>query len=374
MKWLPRRDNPELDFERIQLLFTSVKGGFVGVAAAILMLYFTVRAYSTSESFAYWWLLAVALANLPRVTLTMLFTREMSAGRITPQNIVPWDYYLLLTSTLAYCGFASAMFLISGENVVIGQLLCAFVYMLLATGGVLVLSTSFTQMFTFLTIVIAAIIINFVRLEDRVFYEISALLVFGYTQLLIITWRQNRTLVSNIALKIAHNQSSLIDPLTRLGNRRRLSLHVEKLLPLAQRTAEPFSLIILDLDHFKEYNDAYGHGAGDELLIHVAEILQDCSRDQDLVVRYGGEEFLMVLSNTDLDAAAGIAERIRRKIKSETRVTVSAGLATYENSLSFDELLTRADAALYSAKTSGRDRCTPASPDVEPMPRQASIA
>ena len=87
--------------------------------------------------------------------------------------------------------------------------------------------------------------------------------------------RQHKTLIENIALKIENNKFSLIDPLTKLWNRRRLDLHVEKLVPASRRSGEPFSLIFLDIDHFKQYNDMYGHSKGDELLKKVAEVLQE---------------------------------------------------------------------------------------------------
>ncbi len=349
------KNNPLLDFERIQLLFASVKLGYVGVASAIVMLYFIASRFSSTEN-ARLWLLVVALANIPRLAVSLLFARKLARGRIAPDNILPWDRYMAIASVIAYTGFTAVIFLPFGDNNMLGTVLCAFVFMLMSTGGVMVLTTSFKQISVFLTLVVAAVLIKFLMFRDPLFNIIAGILIFGYIQLLRLTHRQTRTLVDTIALKIEHNQSSLIDPLTGLANRRRLTLHTEKLVPTAQRSGRPFSLIILDIDHFKRYNDSNGHQAGDELLIQVADILVECCRQQDLVVRYGGEEFLIVLPQTRLDDAAMMAERIRSAVKQHSDVTISAGIAQYSDRMKFEDLLVMADEALYSAKALGRDR------------------
>ena len=114
--------------------------------------------------------------------------------------------------------------------------------------------------------------------------------------------------------------------------------------------------MLLDIDNFKLFNDKFGHSAGDELLVKVSEILEDCSRDQDLTVRYGGEEFLLVLPSTSLESAQILVDRIRSAIKENTDVTFSAGIAMHSENLTFDQLVEKADKCLYAAKTEGRDR------------------
>lgn len=173
--------------------------------------------------------------------------------------------------------------------------------------------------------------------------------------------KQNKLLLEIIALKVENKNQSLEDPLTKLCNRRRLSLHIDKLIPLARRSGEPFSIIMLDIDHFKKYNDTYGHVAGDDLLIQVSRNIEKCSRDQDLIARYGGEEFLVVLPATNIEQATIIAERIRRTVKENTNVTVSAGLAIFSDKMDFNQLVQNADKALYKAKDDGRDRFVVAS-------------
>lgn len=160
---------------------------------------------------------------------------------------------------------------------------------------------------------------------------------------------------------------SLHDPLTGLANRNLMNIELDRSFAMARRFQRPFSVIMLDLDHFKQYNDTYGHTAGDNLLTDVARITQEQVREIDLVVRFGGEEFLLILPDTDMDAARDVAERIRKEIANTgffysneqppTNITVSLGVAIYEDGLETpDTLITRADNALYTAKFKGRNR------------------
>jgi diguanylate cyclase len=188
------------------------------------------------------------------------------------------------------------------------------------------------------------------------------LLLIAYLLISRLIPRQNKLLVENIALRIENEHQSLTDPLTKLGNRRRLYLLIETLVPSSLRRKDPFSIVLLDIDNFKLFNDEFGHSAGDELLVEVSDLLKDCSRDQDLVVRYGGEEFLLVLPSTTLEAAQILVERIRRAIKAKTAVTLSGGIATHCEQLSFEQLIEKADQCLYAAKHEGKDRFVFAKP------------
>jgi diguanylate cyclase (GGDEF)-like protein/PAS domain S-box-containing protein len=159
---------------------------------------------------------------------------------------------------------------------------------------------------------------------------------------------------------------SLHDPLTGLANRNMMDIELEKSMARCRRTSEPFSLLMIDLDHFKRFNDTYGHAVGDDLLIALARILEFEIREVDSVIRYGGEEFLVIMPQTPIDVALGAAERIRKKVETEdfqvgddlsTHITISLGAATStDGSESTTILMTRADTALYLAKERGRNR------------------
>ncbi|WP_420824392.1 GGDEF domain-containing protein [Stutzerimonas kirkiae] len=159
-------------------------------------------------------------------------------------------------------------------------------------------------------------------------------------------------------------QASLKDPLTGTGNRAALQQSIQRETELARRYGQPLSLIMLDMDHFKRLNDEHGHDAGDQALKSVARLLKAQLRNVDMVFRFGGEEFLLLLANTPASAAVQVGERVRRAIETtplelrstSVRLSASLGCAVYRPGESSDALLQRADAALYRAKQAGRNQ------------------
>jgi two-component system cell cycle response regulator len=151
--------------------------------------------------------------------------------------------------------------------------------------------------------------------------------------------------------------SSLHDPLTGLANRRSLQIQLEKSFESAKRYGHPLSVIMLDIDHFKKYNDTHGHVEGDRMLVKIAHVLLEAVRMADHVFRYGGEEFLIMLPQTELTNACLMAERVRKAVESGAEVTISLGVYSYHESLhDKDVMIQMADNALYQAKQKGRNR------------------
>jgi len=155
------------------------------------------------------------------------------------------------------------------------------------------------------------------------------------------------------------------DSLTGLYNRRAILSKLYELINLANRYKEDFSLSMLDIDHFKRVNDSYGHLTGDEVLEKIATSIRRNVRDTDIVGRYGGEEFIIILPKTNLSSSWCVAERLRTIIeKAEMKdsagnlfaITVSQGLAGWERGEDATSLISRADEALYKAKEKGRNR------------------
>ncbi|MGV8890449.1 MAG: GGDEF domain-containing protein [Pseudomonas sp.] len=168
----------------------------------------------------------------------------------------------------------------------------------------------------------------------------------------------------NALLYRAATQSALRDPLTDTGNRIAMDQTLQREIEMARRHLQPLSLLMLDIDHFKHINDNHGHSAGDDVLKAVAASIKSQLRNVDMVFRFGGEEFLILLSNTNREAAALVGERLRFAAQAEdyaadgnrVELTVSLGCSTLLPGESADSLLRRADSALYVAKREGRNR------------------
>jgi diguanylate cyclase (GGDEF)-like protein len=187
--------------------------------------------------------------------------------------------------------------------------------------------------------------------------------------------RTVKTLAEHLALAVANLNlretlriQSIRDPLTGLFNRRYLEECLEREFRRALRTNSPLAILMIDLDHFKRFNDTSGHQAGDAVLRELAIVFQQQLRAEDIASRYGGDEFILVLPETDTTAASECAERLRRAIDAMPMqrderssdgdvVTLSIGLACYpHHGTTIEALLQAADAALYRAKATGRDR------------------
>jgi diguanylate cyclase len=178
----------------------------------------------------------------------------------------------------------------------------------------------------------------------------------------------SRTEISNLQQSLeAIRAESLTDPLTGLGNRKYFDRSIEMAVQNALATNEPLSLLMFDIDHFKSFNDSYGHLTGDQVLRLVGLSLKQTIKGQDITARYGGEEFAVVLPNTALRQALTVADHIRRAVMSKElkkkstgeilgRVTISVGVSMLKPGDDTDSLIERADACLYAAKRAGRNR------------------
>ena len=158
-------------------------------------------------------------------------------------------------------------------------------------------------------------------------------------------------------------KAALRDELTDFGNKRALAASLHREAELSIRHNSPLSVVMLDVDHFKAINDCYGHIAGDSILKDLASTIKKCARQSDLCFRYGGEEFLLILDNTDKQQAFFVAERIRKTVAEHSYLfngkiiplTISLGAATFDQKETLENLQSRADKALYQAKNQGRN-------------------
>jgi diguanylate cyclase len=178
----------------------------------------------------------------------------------------------------------------------------------------------------------------------------------------------SKTEISNLQQSLeAIRTESLTDPLTGLGNRKYFDRSIEMAVLDAHAKGEPLSLLMFDIDHFKSFNDSYGHLTGDQVLRLVGMSLKQTIKGQDITARYGGEEFAVVLPNTALRQALTVADHIRRAVMAKElkkkstgeilgRITISVGVSMLKPEDDTDALIERADACLYAAKRNGRNR------------------
>lgn len=233
----------------------------------------------------------------------------------------------------------------------------------------------------------------------RYWYELTVLIVLliaGYASYTITFWGRHSTymdfivpgifffcaifvwLTANLSLQTAFDirrvtlleQESIKDPLTGIYNRRYLDRRLEEEIKRAQRYNLPMSVLLIDIDHFKEVNDTFGHQVGDSLLIHLSDLLVDQIRESDVASRYGGDELCILAPSTTLSSAYTLAERLRLVVETdqldfdqkkgqhqEIQVTVSIGVAGLSPEIiNSESLIKHADEALYRAKQEGRNR------------------
>jgi diguanylate cyclase (GGDEF)-like protein len=171
--------------------------------------------------------------------------------------------------------------------------------------------------------------------------------------------------LANLRLRETLREMAMADPLTGLANRRQLDALFGALVAETKRSGASLSCLMLDIDHFKRFNDAFGHDAGDLVLREVSAVLKHATREEGTAFRYGGEELLLLLPGLTAEQCDERAEQIRARIASLEishrgeevgPVTVSIGVATAPSHSAFDRLIQTADAAVYRAKALGRDR------------------
>jgi two-component system, cell cycle response regulator len=180
--------------------------------------------------------------------------------------------------------------------------------------------------------------------------------------------RAIRTALVRHALELERNrlmselrELSITDPLTGVGNRRFFMDRLRQEMERCERSHRPFSLLMIDLDHFKNVNDTHGHQTGDTILRQCAEMLLRNTRRTDVVARYGGEEFCVILPETAEGQALMVAEKLRWVVEDESKraqvpITISVGMTIWQKNDTLDDVMRRSDKAMYSAKELGRNK------------------
>jgi len=198
--------------------------------------------------------------------------------------------------------------------------------------------------------------------KDKITFDELYALYKKQTRLLnVIIRRSDEQAKSLIELNKQLELMAYKDPMTQAYNRRYFFNVSKDIISLSRREKQPLSILMLDIDKFKTINDTYGHDVGDIVIKHLVDITSSIIRDSDIFARFGGEEFVLMLPNTDISNAKILAQKIRKKIQDSTvkdniKFTVSIGVAQLrEEDDLIDNVIKRADEALYSAKNNGRN-------------------
>lgn len=213
--------------------------------------------------------------------------------------------------------------------------------------------------------VLVLVLLSILGIDGFVRFNVVMFVATGIFASFILALALEHTARYGFRLELKLEEQAHIDPLTGIANRRRLEDRAREEVERARRFNRPLSLMIMDLDHFKGVNDRHGHPFGDKVLRTLAEVGRVNLRQTDLFARVGGEEFVVLMPETNADMAAQIAERLRRQLSAApvidgevaASVTISIGIAAYgADAPSMEMLMAQADRALYAAKAQGRDR------------------
>ncbi len=168
-------------------------------------------------------------------------------------------------------------------------------------------------------------------------------------------WKEGKELIKTL------KEMATLDPLTTLFNRRKIETELARSIKYSERFKQALSIVIIDIDHFKQVNDKHGHDIGDVVLIEFSNLLTLHCRDTDIVGRWGGEEFIIVAPQTNIFETYDLAERIRSHVEKHlfpevNSITCSLGIAAYRADHQIEDTIRRADKALYQAKNEGRNK------------------
>lgn len=348
-------ETDQLNVERVKILYSNAGFTLIGILLAYCAIAI-ILGDNLSRQSLFLWSFLIALTIVLRLILVLLFKRGYHFLDITPDNATRSEWIFAITCYPQALAFVSLVFFPFEQDQLISALFLGLTLLLLMAGSIVSSGTSKLTSVGFISSASIPFIIYCVVQGSDYYYALGFFYSASFIVLSRLAIKLNDTICGTLRLQIENQLASLKDPLTDLWNRRRLDLFASQTIPLLDRMGGELSIILLDIDNFKMINDTEGHDRGDRILISISDYLKNHSRESDLVIRYGGEEFLVVMPATSLDYSEAIAKRINNEIREHCGVTVSIGVSSYHARMGIDRLIKNADKALYQAKRSGKDQ------------------
>ena len=345
----------QLEYERITDFFSKTRGVYGGVIINLIITSQLIIPYTTLKALTYW-IIATIVCYIPRIIYTFQYFKAKKLQKLNVGNITQWENRIFLTSIMPFIAYSSIAFLPFEGDVRIGFLVASLSLITLLVGGVIIYSSSKKVVYLYLYTCLSCLIARCIYEGNYHFYLLGTyfLIILIFVKALIKTRYDNY--IEHIELRLQFEKESLTDPLTGLPNRRHMEIFMEKFMPASRRAGHEFQIVMIDIDYFKNYNDTHGHLQGDKILADLAAIVNKNIQSSDFFVRYGGEEFVLILTAISSEGSLPLLTELMQKIEQELQVTISLGLASSSMSDDYNQLLKLADKALYQSKQQGRNQ------------------
>lgn len=339
----------KLEIQRVLILHSNCWVSIVGIFAAACIIGFVTYPQMPTKIFWIWFISTLCVIPA-RFWIRRQFTKVIKNDQVSLRKALIWEKKWVLSGLMPSLIILSALFFPYESNQLVIYLFIALIMVSMVSGSIISSVTSKKTFMLFMNSTVPPFIAVCLFKSDGSFYALAAVLIIFYGTFSVLSLRINKAIIRSIKVQLDQQEMVDRDSLTNLWNRRKLFNTIESLKDIR------YSVLLIDVDNFKALNDQYGHSKGDEILIQIAKSIKLSIRKEDLVVRYGGEEFLIVLFEEAIENAKNIAEKVRLSITKNCDVTVSIGVATTEQSQDFDTVVELADRAMYEAKKQGKNR------------------
>ena len=345
----------QLDLQRIQILYQQAGFTFVGVFVSTVVVTYIISPELPWNLTLAWTILTLAVIPI-RFILLSGFNSELKKGTLSARRARLWENRWVAAATMSALAFASSIYLPYKSQHLIISLFIGLVLVSMIAGSIVSSITSLKSVMVFMNLSIIPFIARCFMETGQYYWILGCFFIVFYVVFFGLAFRMNQTILKAIKQQIERQDMADKDSLTGRWNRRKLFSVLENM------GDRQYSLLLIDVDHFKQFNDEKGHNKGDEMLSEISLSILRCTQEKDLVVRYGGEEFLVLLPGTPLEQAEKTAHDIRERVITDCASTVSIGVADHEMEEDFDALIDLADKAMYQAKRDGRNCVRSATP------------